>query len=152
MIELIAIAQSGVLEATKRFVGRSGLLIAKPLVCPEFGTIPLRVENLNHEPFVLYKTTVAAIYKPVETEKQENVNTLSTDPTPTEKSFTHIDELLQQCSSNLNKSQKKCLRSLLYENKDQFLKPSHDLGCTNLVEHTIKTLPDCKYKIRNEIL
>ena len=41
-------------------------------------------------------------------------------------------------------SKKECLRSLLYEYKDRFSKSSHDLGCTNLVEHTIKTLPDCK--------
>ena len=33
---------------------------------------------------------------------------------------------------------------MLYEYKDQFSKSSHDLGSTNLVEHTIKTLPDCK--------
>ena len=36
------------------------------------------------------------------------------------------------------------MRLLLYEYKDQFSKSSHDLGCTSLVEHTIKTLPDCK--------
>ena len=132
----------GILEATENFVDRSGLLIAKALVCPIFVTVPLRIMNLNHEPFVLYKNTVAAMYEQVEIEKQENVNTLSTDPTPTKESFTHIDELLQQSSSNLNESQKECLRSLLYEYKDQFSKSSHGLGCTNLVEHTIKT--DCK--------
>ena len=84
------------------------------------------------------KTLVAAMYEPVEIVKQENVKTVSTDPTPAEESFTHIDELLQQSSSNLNESQKECLRSLLSEYKDQFSKSSH------LVEETIKTLLDCK--------
>ena len=46
-----------ILEATESFVDRSGLLIAKALVCPIFGTFPLRIMNLNHEPFVLYKNT-----------------------------------------------------------------------------------------------
>ena len=55
-----------------------------------------------------------------------------------------MEQLLQASSSNLDESQTERLRSLLYEYKDQFSKSSHDLGCTNLVEHTIKTLPDCK--------
>ena len=97
----------GVLETAESFVHRSELLIVKTSVCPEFGTVPLRIMNLNHEPFVLYKNTVAAMYEPVEIEKQENVNSLSTDSTSTEESFTHIDELLQQSSSNLNESQKR---------------------------------------------
>ena len=52
---------TGVVEATERFVNRSGLLIAKALVCPEFGTIPLRIMNLNSESFMLHKNTVAAM-------------------------------------------------------------------------------------------
>ena len=86
----------GILEAAESFVDRSGLLIAKALVCLIIGTVPLRIMNLNHESFIMYKNTVAAMYEPVEIEKQENVNTLSTDPTPSEESFTHIDELLQK--------------------------------------------------------
>ena len=122
----------GILEATLNFVDRSGLLIARASVCPEFGTVPLRIMNLNHEPVKLYKNTVAAMYEPVEMEKQEKVNTLSTDTSTREESCAHIDELIQQSSSNLNESQIGRLRSLLYEYKDQFSKSSHDLGCTNL--------------------
>ena len=84
------------------------------------------------------------MYEPVEMEKQEKVNTLSTDTSTREESCVHIDEFIRQSSSNLNESQIGRLRSLLYEYKDQFSKSSHDLGCTNLVEHTIKTKPDCK--------
>ena len=133
----------GILEATLNSVDRSGLLIARALVCPEFGTVPLHIMNLNPEPVKLYKNTVAAMYEPVEMEKQEKVNTLSTDTSTREESCVHIDELIRQSSSNLNESQIGRLRSLLYEYKDQFSKSSHDLGCTNLVKHTIKTKPDC---------
>ena len=135
---------TGILEGNVYFVDRSGPLIARALVCPEFGTVPLRIMNLNQEPVVLYKNTVAAVYEPVEIRKQENVNTLGKDNAPIDESCTHVDELLQQSSINLNESQVESLRSLLYEFKDQFSKSSHDLGNTNLVEHTIKTLPDCK--------
>ena len=135
---------TGVVEATESFIGRSGLLIAKALVCPEFGTIPLRIMNLSDEPLRLYKNTVAALYEPVEIGKHETVNSLSTDTTSPDDSYSHVEELLGKSSSNLNESQIDSLRLLLYEYKDQFSKSSHDLGCTNLVEHTIKTLPDCK--------
>ncbi|MCG8047770.1 MAG: reverse transcriptase family protein, partial [Candidatus Thiodiazotropha endolucinida] len=133
----------GVLEPAEKFVERSGLLVAKALVCPEFGTVPLRMMNPKNEPLILYKNTVAAMYEPVEIGKLENVNTITTDHT-SEESFLHVEELLSQSSTNLNETQKYSLRSLLFEYKDQFSKSSHDLGCTNLVEHTISTLPDCK--------
>ena len=75
--------------------------------------------------------------------KFEKINSLSTDTTSTKESLCHIDELFLR-SSCLNEPQKQSLRSLLYQYKDQFSRSSHDLGCTNLVEHTIKTVPDCK--------
>ena len=143
-IDRVNLNSTGILEGNVNFVDRSGLLIARALVCPEFGTVPLRIMNLNQEPVTLYKNTVAAVYEPVEIRKQENVNTLGKDNAPIDESCTHVDELLHQSSTNLNESQVESLRSLLYEFKDQFSKSSHDLGNTNLVEHTIKTLPDCK--------
>ena len=134
----------GVVEATEKFVDRSGLLIAKALVCPETGTVPLRIMNLNNEPVTLYKNTIAAMYEPVEIGKHETVNNIGTVSSTTEEPFAHVEELLSQSSSNLNETQIDSLRSLLYEYKDQFSKSSHDLGSTNLVEHTIQTLPDSK--------
>ena len=134
----------GTLEGTSQFVDRSGLLVARALVSPETGSVPIRIMNLNDQPFFLHKNTVTAIYEPVETERLESVNSLSTKATSDENPYQHIDELIQNNSSNLNETQLESLKSLLYEHKDQFSKSSHDLGCSNLVEHTIKTVPDCK--------
>ena len=106
---------TGVVEATDYFVNRSGLLIAKALVCPEFGTVPLRIMNLNSKSFMLHKNTVAALYEPVEKEKFEKVNSLSIDTTSTKESSSHIDELFLRSSSCLNEPQKQSLRSLLYQ-------------------------------------
>ncbi|MCG8045657.1 MAG: reverse transcriptase domain-containing protein, partial [Candidatus Thiodiazotropha endolucinida] len=136
---------TGIVEATECFVNRSGLIVARALVSLEAGTVPIRILNLGEEPIFLRKNTVAAIYEPVETERLEKVNSLSTSGNSSEgEAYQHIDELLLQSSSNLTESQKQSLKVLLYEYKDQFSKSSHDLGCTNLVEHTIKTIPDCK--------
>ena len=87
---------------------------------------------------------MTTIYEPVESERIESVNSLSTKATPDENPYQHIDELIQNSSSNLNETQLESLKSLLYEHKDQFSKSSHDLSCSNLVEHIIKTVPDCK--------
>ena len=134
----------GIIEATENFVGHSGLLIARALLRPELGSVPLRIMNLSNEPYLLHKGTVVAKYEPVETEKFVKVNSLSQYTISSGESCSHIDDLITQSSSNLDESQKEKLRSLLYQFKDQFSKSSHDLGSTILVEHTIKTAPDCK--------
>ena len=143
-MDMIDKNSTGVVEATDRFVDRSGLLIAKALVCPVFGTVSLRIMNLNSESFMLHKNTVAAMYEPVEKEKLKEVNSLCTETPSTKDSLSHIDELLHRSSSSLTEPKKQSLRSLLYQYKDQFSRSSYDLGCTNLVKHTIKTLPNCK--------
>ena len=120
------------------------LLVATALVSPETGSVPMRIMNLNDQPFFLHKNTLTAIYEPEETERLESVNSLSTKATSDENPYQNIDEHIQNISSNLNETQLESLKSLLYEHKDQFSRSSHDLGCSNLLEHTIKTVPDCK--------
>ena len=95
----------GVLEATEGFINRSELLIAKALVSPETGTVPLHVMNLSNEAVMLYKNTVAAIYEPVDLGKYETVNNIGTVSSTTDESTTHVKELLSKSSSNLNETQ-----------------------------------------------
>ena len=92
----------GDLEATEGFNSRSGLLIAKTLVSPETGTVPLRVMNLTNEPVMLYKNTVAVMYEPDELGKYETVNNIGTVSSTTDESIAHVEELLSKSSSNLN--------------------------------------------------
>ena len=134
----------GTLEGTRQFVDCSGLLVARALVSTETGSVPIRIMNVNDQPFFLHKNKVTTIYEPVETERIESVNSLSTKATSDENPYQHIDEFIQNSSSNLNETQLESLKSLLYKHKDQFSKSSDDLGCSNLVEHTIKTVPNCK--------
>ena len=80
----------GIIEATENFVDRSGLLIARALVRPEQGSVPLRIMNLSNEPYLLHKGTVVAKYEPVETEKFVKVNSLSQDTISSGESCSHI--------------------------------------------------------------
>ena len=45
----------GILEASEKFVERNGLMVAKALVCPETGMVPLRIMNINKEPCFVRK-------------------------------------------------------------------------------------------------
>ena len=90
----------GVVEATDSFIDRSGLLIAKALVCPEFGSVPLRVMNLSNEPCKLYKNTIAATYEPVEIGKHEQVNSIDISQNEVDETYTHVEELVCESSSN----------------------------------------------------
>ena len=95
-------------------------------------------------PCNLHKNTVTAIYEPVETEMFQTVNSLGTESNPSEKGISHLDDLVSRSSKNLIEAQKEKLTALLHEYQDQFSRSSHDLGSTDLAEHTIRTVPGCK--------
>lgn len=134
----------GILEASESFLTRYGIMVAKALVSPKLGEVPLRIMNLQDKPCFLHKNTVTAIYEPVETDQFETVSSLGTESTSTEESSSHIQELIARSSENLNESQKEKMSTLLHEYKDQFSRSSHDLGSSGLAEHTIRTIPNCK--------
>ena len=134
----------GVLESSDNLTARYGLLVAKALVCPKRGTVPLRIMNMNHEPIYLYKNTVTAIYEPVQPGSFETVSSLGTENIPEEKSYSHLEDLIELSTENLNESQKESMKTLLYEYADQFSRSSHDLGSTSIAQHTIKIVPGCK--------
>ena len=134
----------GILEASEALATRYGLMVAKALVCPKMGSVPLRIMNILDKPCFLRKNTVTATYEPVETETFERVSSLSAEKSCTEDSTSHIEDLISRSSANLNEPQKKKMTTLLHEYKDQFSRSSHDLGSSGLAEHTIRTIPNCK--------
>ena len=190
----------GILEASEAFASRYGLLVAKALVSPKMGTVPLRIMNVLDQPCFLRKSTVAAIYEPVDEERVETLGSLEKQPSetvmspdqqktttvtsldqetsqktsipdsslesithervssletaesvpftspcsekvPEKDSYSHIEQLIQESSTNLDESQKQSVRSLLCEYSDQFSRSSHDLGSCGIEQHTIKLKP-----------
>ena len=51
-----------------------GLLVAKALVCPTTGTVPVRTANPYAQSCKLYKNTIVATYEPIEPEQHVSVN------------------------------------------------------------------------------
>ncbi|XP_062579683.1 uncharacterized protein LOC134241661 [Saccostrea cucullata] len=56
---------AALLEPTNTFVEKQGLMIARSLVNPSKGIVPLRILNLQDEPCKIYKNTIAATCEPV---------------------------------------------------------------------------------------
>ena len=54
-------------------------MVAKALVSPKLGTVPLRIMNVQDKPCFLHKNTITAVYAPVETETFEIVNSFGTE-------------------------------------------------------------------------
>ena len=73
--------------------------------------------NLSNEHYKLYKNTIVAMYEPVEIGKHEQVNSIRTDPVRKGETYSHVEELLHESSSNLNQSHVERLKSLLYDYK-----------------------------------
>ena len=79
----------------------------------------------------------------------QTVNSLGTESNPSEKGTSHLDDLVSRSSKNLTEAQKEKLTALLHEYQDQFSRSSHDLGSTDLAEHTIRTVPGSNQCIKD---
>lgn len=57
---------TGLLEVDTKFLHTKGLLVAKALVCPTTGVVPVRIANPYSQSCKIYKNTVIASYEPLE--------------------------------------------------------------------------------------
>ena len=64
------------MEASEAFASHYELLVAKALFSSKMGTVPLRIINVLDQPCFLPKSTVAAVYEPVDAEKVETIGSL----------------------------------------------------------------------------
>ena len=137
---------TGLIEAHEKFVNNKGLLVAKALVCPATGTVPVRIINPYSEGCTLYKDTIIATYEPIEPEQLVSVNATQSQESTSEPYNNqgipeHLKELYANSSTLLNNDEQSRLEQLLIEYQDQFSKDSHDLGRCTLLEHHINIVP-----------
>jgi hypothetical protein len=57
---------TGLVETVTKFVEKHGLLIAKAVVQPNCGFIPIKILNISDQEHVLQKNTIAAQLEPIE--------------------------------------------------------------------------------------
>jgi hypothetical protein len=104
------------------------------LQCP---VLPVRVANLSDAERKIEKGSVIAECDAVESVMVGEVprtKTTSPDNVPS-----HLEDLFERSSRNLDEHQKEQLRLLLNEFADVFSAGSHDLGRTTMVKHKINT-------------
>ena len=133
----------GLVEPTTKFVEKHGLLIAKAVVQPNSGFIPMKILNISDQEHILQKNTLAALLEPIEADMIEsckNVNALSSK-TNIEKTQMpeHIQAVFDNNKNELNESQQVHFKNLLLKFQDSFSKSPTDIGRTELIEHTIDT-------------
>ena len=160
---------TGLVEVDTGFLHKKGLLVAKALVCPSNGTVPIRIANPYNESISLNKHTVVATYESLEPEELVSVNATQSNvtqsnvtqsnamqPNVTQSSSVttnscttndvpdHIKEMYVESAQNLNADQKTAFKQLLIDFQDTFSRSSHDLGRTHLVEYEINLQPGTK--------
>ena len=135
---------TGLIEADTKFLHTKGLLVAKALVCPTTGTVPIRFANPYAQSYKLYKDTIVASYEAVEPEQLVSVSKVQSEEyeTYSERDLPeHLQELYKKSTQQLNSEQQSRLKNLLVEYQNQFSKDSYDIGRTTLLEHHINIVP-----------
>ena len=125
------------------------LKIARSLVDPAKGVVPLRVLNLQNVPCKINKNTIAATCEPVnelDIQVQETSNETDCYNVCVSKSKCsspelppHIQDLYTRNVANLHEYESVYLKNLLVQYQDIFSRNDKDIGHTDIIKHTIDT-------------
>ena len=129
----------GVVEPTEQTFFTNDLLISKTLVDLYRDHIPVQVLNLSSEPRKIKCGTEMASCKLVSSvinsSEHEQINKLVT----LMELPGHLKQLYEKSVISLDSQEKEQVLSLLIQNADVFCTGPNDLGCTDLIKHTIYT-------------
>ena len=134
---------TGLVEPVTKFVEKHGLLIAKAVVQPNCGSIPIKILNISDQEHVLQKNTIAAQLEPIEIDMIEechNINAVNCNvQRETIQWPEHIKTIFDNNINELAENQKVSFKNLSLKFQDSFSKSSTDIGRTEMIEHTIDT-------------
>ena len=114
------------------------VLIARAVVTPQQGRIPIRVLNLNAEPLTIYKGTKLAKAELLEKD-MEAVSVVNEIHSFDQEHQSIVDKLMEILPSNLSGPQREQINTLLVNYAHVFATNTSDLGRTNLTTHHIET-------------
>jgi hypothetical protein len=134
---------TGIVESVNTFVENHGLLIAKAVVQPNCGFIPIQILNISDQEHVLQKNYIAAQLEPIEIDMIEechNINAVNYNvQRDTIQWPEHIKTIFDNNLNELAENQKVSFKNLLLKFQDSFSKSSTDIGRIEMIEHTIDT-------------
>ncbi|CAC5397452.1 unnamed protein product [Mytilus coruscus] len=122
----------------------NNILIAKAVVDPSCGQIPVRMANITEFEQTIQPDTHVAICEAVEVNidsNETNIDKLSKVSSVEESKETpsHLKDLKMRSSELLNEDQIKLLNNLLIKYDQTFSKNKSDLGRASAIKHTIST-------------
>ena len=123
----------------KRYGGKTDVLVRNTLVELPQEEVLVRVINPTETPKKIKRGYQIAIRDPVESVLHPAVTRNEVEGTTDDQTPDHLTDLYERSTANLNESQKIMTKELLIEFQDVFSKGPHDLGRTNVVQHTINT-------------
>ena len=134
----------GVVEPSKSFCNRysGSVLVARVLVEPRSGVVPLRILNLSDESLTLRDHTVIATVETLSEVKSctRSVNRIvCKEDLDNQEMPSHLVDLFEKSKVGLDVESVSQLKRLLISEQDTFSKNSTDIGITDLVEHKIDT-------------
>ena len=143
IIDGIQMDASGIVEQNKSFVDKSGVLVTKAVIDLNNGVIPIRMININTEPYKIHKNTVLAMFETVDNieikDEQVRISKVGDQIDSGSVIPEHLSGLIEESSKNLSDEQRSMLQDLLSKHKNVFSRSSDDIGNTKLVEHHIDT-------------
>ena len=146
---------TALVEPNPKFVGKYEIFIARELVNPCRGDLPIRLMNISDDEIKIHKNSIVAHMEEVETLNvgtqevetlgmgTQNVGSIQIGNPDTQMEELelpeHLFNLFQESSKELGESDKIGLKNLLLKYRDSFSKSSQDMGLTDIVEHQIFT-------------
>ena len=130
----------GVVECLNTLPQQHGLLLARTIVHPNNGEVPLRIMNLSKKPVSICKgSTVGLLHQAVGVTGVESLEDCGNLEEPNVSLPDHMISLLNECHEDLQPQEYQKLSSFLKRYEDIFAAPDGKLGRTHIVEHTIDT-------------
>ena len=119
----------------ERNTGRLPVKVARALVQPQGGMVPVCLLNPRPETVVVHKGTKIATLEPLE--EQQEICEVAARPAELKKRI--LENIVEKCETELTKQESEQLTALLFDYADIFSEGKSDLGHTNLLQHHIDT-------------
>ena len=119
-------------------VPRSELIVGRTIIDPDARSVGVVVANLSQRPVRIRAGRAIGSYEPVDLTNHAAMHD-DVRPQQHEPRLEHLRELLDRSCVGLSQEQGACVSELIDDFSDVFSSGDHDLGQTNLTEHTINT-------------
>jgi hypothetical protein len=118
-------------------------MVAKVIVNPSSGKVPVRIANFTEKSITLFKDTTTAILESVTVVDKQNVCNTKVNNTKgiqnNQKLPDHLSDMFKKSAENLDPDQTEVLRNFLIKHQNVFSRDSNDIGHSSLVKHSIDT-------------